>query len=281
MPQIWAFDSEWAPDLTAGRRVYRLPPEVPDDEVLRVMWREGGATEENPQPFLKTILCRVVSIAAVVRTVSATKGVKLSLWSVPALGEPRVGEPRVAPEGVPEADILQAFLGHFERRAKDGDAPVLVGYNSRNADIHILLQRAFVNGLQLPSFFRESTAKPWNQNGIDLMDFLGGHGKGYSASLDEVANLCGIPGKLDTTGDDVARLYYGGRARAVVEYNMFDALTTYLVWLRAEFVSGRFTAQQYADEQCRLRELIEHEAKQPHGAYLQTYLDAWSVPARF
>ena len=85
----------------------------------------------------------------------------------------------------------------------------------------------------------------------------------------------------DTTGDDVARLYYGGRARAVVEYNMFDALTTYLVWLRAEYVSGRFTAQQYADEQCRLRELIEHEAKQPQGAYLQTYLDAWTVPARF
>ena len=96
-----------------------------------------------------------------------------------------------------------------------------------------------------------------------------------------MANLCGIPGKLDTTGDDVARLYYGGRARAVVEYNMFDALTTYLVWLRAEYVSGRFTAQQYADEQCRLRELIEHEAKQPQGAYLQTYLDAWTVPARF
>ena len=285
--QTWAFDSEWAPDLTAGRRVYRLPPEVPDDEVLRVMWREGGATEENPQPFLKTILCRVVSIAAVVRTVSATKGVKLSLWSVPALGEPLVGEPRGAPEGVPEADILQAFLGHFERRAeeaakeKGGEAPVLVGYNSRNADIHILLQRAFVNGLQLPSFFRESTAKPWNQNGIDLMDFLGGHGKGYSASLDEVANLCGIPGKLDTTGDDVARLYYGGRARAVVEYNMFDALTTYLVWLRVEYVSGRFTAQQYADEQCLLRELLEHEAELPHGAYLKTYLDAWSVSARF
>ena len=270
--QIWAFDCEWAPDLTAGRRVYRLPPDLPDDEVLRVMWREGGATEENPQPFLKTILCRLVSIAAVVRTATPTQGVSLKLWSVPALGEPLVGEPRVTPEGVPEADILRAFLCHYEKRE-----PVLVGYNSRNADIHILLQRAFVDGLQLPGFFKESTAKPWNQASIDLMDFLGGHGKGYSASLDEVANLCGIPGKLDTTGLDVARLFYGGRSRDVVEYNMFDALTTYLVWLRMEFFSGRFTAAQYADEQERVRELLAVESAKPHGAYLNTFISAWNA----
>ena len=54
--QTWAFDCEWAPDLTAGRRLYHLGTDVPDDEVLRVMWEQGGATEENPQPFLKTVL---------------------------------------------------------------------------------------------------------------------------------------------------------------------------------------------------------------------------------
>ncbi len=270
MQQIWAFDCEWAPDVRAGRRVYRLPPDLPDDEVLRVMWREGGASESNPQPFLKTILCRIVSIAAVVRTASPTQGVSLMLWSVPALGEPLVGEPRVSPAGVDEAELLRAFLAHYERRE-----PMLVGYNSRAADVHILLQRAFVNGLQLPGFFKESTAKPWNQTGVDLMDFLGGYGKHHSASLNEVATLCGIPGKLETTGQDVAGLYYGGKVREVVEYNMFDALTTYLVWLRAEFVAGRFTSAQYDDEQQHVRDLIAAEAQKPHGAYLNVYAEAW------
>ena len=274
MQQVWAFDCEWTPDPKAGRRVYRLSPEMPDGEVLRFMWREGGASESNPQPFLKTILCRIVSIAAVVRTVSPTKGVSLTLWSVPALGEPLLGEPRVTPEGVGEADILRAFLAHYERRE-----PVLVGYNSRAADVHILLQRAFVNGLQLPGFFKESTAKPWNQTGVDMMDFLGGYGKHHSASLNEVATLCGIPGKLDTTGQDVANLYYGGQARKVVEYNMFDALTTYLVWLRGEYVAGRFTSSQYGDEQQRVRDLIAVEAGKPHGAYLNVYRDAWNALA--
>ncbi len=272
MEAVWAFDCEWAPDLTAGRRVYDLPPDLPDDEVLRVMWENCADydREKNPRPFLKTILCRLVSIAAVVRHVTPTRGVKLALWSVPALGEPLVGEMPVDEPDIAEARILSAFLHHFERRE-----PVLVGYNSRNADLHILLQRAFINGLQLPGFVQEATAKPWNQRSVDLMDYFGGHGRGYSASLNEVARLCGIPGKLDTTGDDVARLYYGGGARKVVEYNMFDALTTYLVWLRHEFFAGRFTSAQYADEQALLRALVTAEAAKEHGGYLQTYLDAW------
>ena len=154
--QIWCYDCEWAPDLMAGRRLYHLPADVPDGEVLRVMWENaaGYDPEKNPQPFLKTILCRLVSIAAVVRTVSPTQGVSLALWTVPALGTPLVGEPRVDPAGVPEAEILRAFLVHYERRA-----PLLVGYNSRNADLHILFQRAFVNGLQLPEFFKERNNK--------------------------------------------------------------------------------------------------------------------------
>ena len=272
MDQVWAFDCEWAPDLEAGRRVFDLPPDLPVDEVLRVMWESSADydTEKNPQPFLKTILCRLVSIAAVVRSVTPTKGVQLSLWSVPALGEPLVGEVRVDAANIAEGELLKSFLGHFERRS-----PVLVGYNSRSADLHILLQRAFVNGLQLPGFFKESTAKPWNQTSIDLMDFLGGHGRGYSASLNEVARLCGIPGKLETTGHDVARLFYGGRLREVVEYNMFDALTTYLVWLRTEFFAGRFTPAQYLDEQALLRQLVMEESAKPHGEYLKQYLDAW------
>ena len=264
--QTWVFDCEWAPDLAAGRRLYHLGADVPDDEVLRVMWEQGGATEENPQPFLKTVLCRIVSIAVLVR-VETAGGVKLHLWTLPE---------RPEDASMTEASILARFLGKYGRAH-----PTLVGYNSRFADIHILAQRAIVNGLSLPWFAKQVCGKPWDMDAIDLMDVVGGLKKGTGCSLNEIANLCGIPGKLDTTGDDVARLYYGGKSRAVVEYNMFDALTTYLVWLRAEFVSGRFTAQQYADEQCRLRDLVEREAKQPQGAYLQTYLDAWSVSARF
>ena len=256
--QFWAFDCEWAPDMSAGRRIYGLPPDVPDEEVMRTMWRNSPDYDEvrNPQPFLKTILCRLVSIAAVVRDVKrGTDGkslgdVSLHLWSVPALGN--------------------VFLEAFCQRD-----PTLIGYNSRSADIHILLQRAYVNGLCLPSFFKEATEKPWNAKNIDLMEFLGGRGRGYGASLNEVAVLSGIPGKIDTHGDDVAGMFYGGRCRGIVEYNMFDALTTYLVWLRLERLRGAFTPEQYLLEQRRLVALVEEERAKPNGAYLNRYIEEW------
>ncbi len=259
--QVWAFDCEWAPDLVAGRRLYHLGADVPDDEVLRVMWEQGGATEENPQPFLKTVLCRIVSIAAVVR-VESKDGVKLHLWTLPE---------RPEDVSVTEADILSRFLGLFGKRH-----PTLVGYNSRFADIHILAQRAIVNGLSLPEFAKQVCGKPWDMDSVDLMDVVGGMRKGATCSLNEIANLCGIPGKLDTTGDDVAGLFYGGKRREIVEYNAFDALTTYLLWLRIEHFKGSFDAARYDEEQRRVRELLAEKSTEPDGAYLARYLAAWN-----
>ena len=261
--QVWAFDCEWAPDVAAGRRLHHLGADVPDDEVMRVMWENAADydREANPQPFLKTVLCRVVSIATVVRVEEDGKEPALFLWALPK---------DAADPAVSEADILSCYLGKF------GTAnPLLVGYNSKSADMHILAQRAIVNGLSLPGFARQMTCKPWEMNALDLMDIVGGRGKSYNCTLNEIANLCGIPGKLDTTGDDVAGMFYGGKLREIVRYNVFDALTTYLVWLRVELFKGTFTPAQYAEEQLRVRDLVVAEAAKPDGAYLNTYLAAW------
>ena len=108
---------------------------------------------------------------------------------------------------------------------------------------------------------------------------MGGLKKGTGCSLNEIANLCGIPGKLDTTGDDVARLFYGGKRREIVEYNAFDALSTYLLWLRMERFKGTFDTAQYAQEQQRVRDLLKAKSAQPGGAYLARYLAAWDALA--
>ena len=65
--EVWAFDLEWVPDVESGRRAYALPSAMDDETVLEEMWQRGGATDDDPHPYLKTVLCRVVSIAAVIR----------------------------------------------------------------------------------------------------------------------------------------------------------------------------------------------------------------------
>ncbi|HCZ48897.1 MAG TPA: hypothetical protein DCZ11_07815, partial [Gammaproteobacteria bacterium] len=81
--KVWAFDCEWVPDPAAGRALYGLPADLPDRDVLAHMWQQAGASEQDPMPFLKTIVCRVVSIAAVTRQRRRDGSVQLHLLALP------------------------------------------------------------------------------------------------------------------------------------------------------------------------------------------------------
>src|SRR3954470_2251055 len=81
--KVWAFDLEWIPDPTAGRLLHQLPERMSDREVMQIMWDEGGATPDNPMPFLRTVLCRIVSVATVVRKKKPNGEIKLDLFSLP------------------------------------------------------------------------------------------------------------------------------------------------------------------------------------------------------
>jgi len=82
--RVWAFDLEWAPDPLAGRLVHGLDDSLTEPaEIMRRMWDEGGASENDPTPFLKMVLCRVVSVAAVERKTGPDGGVSVTLVSLP------------------------------------------------------------------------------------------------------------------------------------------------------------------------------------------------------
>lgn len=265
--EVWAFDLEWVPDVASGRRAYRLGPEVPDIEVLREMWRHGGADEGNPRPYLKTVLCRIVSIAAVVRKHPEHGPVSLMLHSLPLPGT----------ETCTEADIIGRFMNAIGK-AK----PQLVGFNSHSADLPILLQRALAHRLTLPDFCSRPD-KPWEgvdyfakgyDYHVDLKEMFCGWGRA-TPSLHELATACRIPGKLDTAGRDVVDLWMEGDVRRIVQYNECDALTTFLVWLRAALLGGHLTVEQHDTEAALLESQLETRAAEPGHHHLREYLDEW------
>ena len=271
---VWAFDAEWVPDADTGRRVHALPGDWTDEAVVAEMYRRGGATEEDPRPYLKTVLCRLVSISAVARTAEEGGAVRLQLHSLPPATDPD------APEAA-EAEIVGRFLGGVGK-AK----PQMVGYNSGSADLRILLQRAVVHGVQAAAF-AERPDKPWE--GVDyfgggdwhtdLIEVLGGRGRGRP-SLHEMASACGIPGKFSGAGEDVQDLWQRGELGAIIAYNEFDALTTYLLWLRVAHFGGFFDGDQYQEEQVRLRDLLERESARPGRSHLGEYLEEWTRTRR-
>lgn len=271
--QIWFFDCEWVPDPKAGRLLYGLPDSLSDADSVAEMWKRGGATAENPQPFLKTNLCRVVSIAAVMRRAvpSAEGKVKLNLLWLP--------RDVSNPENCEERSVIGTFLG-----AVGKFKPQLVGFNSNASDLKILFQRALVSGVTAPEFCRRPD-KPWEgvdyfskESGysVDLMDILGGWSGRGAPSLNEIAVLSGIPGKMDVCGDDVASMWLGGKWQDIVRYNCYDALTTYLVWLRMAHLGGFVSDEDYEDEQMVLNDMLLEESEKPGMEFLTKYVDEWN-----
>lgn len=268
---VWAFDAEWVPDPDTGRRVYGLPADEDDGAIVDEMYRRGGATEEEPRPYLKTALCRLVSVSAVARTVDDEDGtVRLQLHSLPTTTDP--ASPQAA-----EAEIVRRFLDGVGR-AK----PQLVGFNSWSADFRILLQRAVILGVQAADFAHRPD-KPWEGVDyfgggdwhVDLIEVLAGRGRGRP-SLHEMAAACGIPGKFSGAGDSVQSMWLEGELARIVAYNEFDALTTYLLWLRLAHFGGFFDAAQYAEEQQRVHDLLEREGLLSGRAHLAEYAEEWS-----
>ena len=266
---VWVFDVEWVPDVVSGRLAYGLAEDMPDPEVLEVMWQQGGGTDEDPRPYLKTALCRVVSISAVIRRAARDGTVSLNLRSIPAMGEGVLAEPTV----------LDRFLS-----AVGKSKPQLVGFNSNSADLPILVQRGVAHGLRQAEFAHRPE-KPWEGRdyfarasgwSVDLKEVLGGWGKS-TPSLHEFAASCGLPGKLGVDGSGVVDLWLAGDIPAIVAYNECDAITTYLVWLRLAHFAGFLSADAYAAEQDQLRELLQASGAEAGRAHLLHYLGQWDA----
>jgi predicted PolB exonuclease-like 3'-5' exonuclease len=267
-PRVWAFDLEWVPDPLAGRLVHDLGEEPTTNEIMQAMWQAAGATDDDPTPFLKTVLCRVVSVAAVERKTLPDGGVALSLVSLP--------HDPTDPAQTAESAVVGRFLD-----ALGAKKPQLVGFNSLFSDIKILIQRGVLLGLTAADFCTRPD-KPWegidyfargSEWNVDLKEILGGYGL-VNPSLHEVAVQSGIPGKMEVDGNAVAQLWLGGELAKIVQYNEFDALTTYLVWLRTAHFAGHFSDRGYADEQQRVADLILAEIEGGR-LHLKMYLDEW------
>ena len=266
--KVWAFDVEWVPEPVAGRLLYKLPDDMPDREVIKEMWKEGGATDDDPMPFLKTAICRIVSLSMVTRHVEDGR-VNVELHSLPSIP---VKEPETE-----EKYIIDTFLGTLGKHK-----PQIVGYNSVSADLKILIQRGIAKGIEAGSFSKRPD-KPWegvdyfsdrSDNNVDLMRIISGWGKS-TPSLNEISVVSGIPGKMGIDGQEVAPMWLEGRLEEIVAYNEFDALTTYLLWLRVAHFAGLFNDGEYKKEQELVEELILRESEREERGHLGKFLKEW------
>ena len=191
------YDLEWVPDAAGSKRLFDLPEETTEIEAMQRLWEHSPQydAEKNPRPFLKYMFSRVVSIAFLSRKTIYREGEKVPEFSLNSL--PKLP---VESDDVDEAAIIDRFLYIVGDRR-----PQLVGYNSSESDLQVLIQRGIINEITAPKF-NERPGKPWegpdyfdSRNSdahLDLLTKFSNRG-GMSPRLDELAKLCGFPGKID------------------------------------------------------------------------------------
>lgn len=271
---VWFFDLEWVPDAVGAIRLFDLSPDTPELVAMERIWQEtpGYDAETNPRPFIKYIFSRVVSIAFLSRRVSYRDGerhIEFGLHSLPKLP---LAEPRSD-----EGQIISQFLHYVGVRN-----PQLVGFNSSESDLQVLIQRGMVNEVRAEAF-NERPTKPWEgrdyfdaRNSEAHLDLLKRFSRGpMMPRLNELARLCGYPGKIDVDGAQVVDLWLAGKLRAIVEYNQIDTLNTYLIWFRMVNFAGKLSEENYISEQDDFREFIETEAEKEENDHLRRFLEKW------
>jgi len=137
------------------------------------------------------------------------------------------------------------------------------------------------HGLSCPRWFNEGDrwnnydARYSNEYHLDLLEVLSDYGASARCSLDEVAASFNLPGKLETAGDDVRKLFECGQIEAIRNYCETDVCSTLLIYLRWMLFCGALDTSAYGRAMLGLRHYLEHESlERPHlGLFLEQWLE--------
>ena len=258
MTPTLVFDLETIPDADGLRKLNGWGADVPDQEVVeRALTARREAVGHD---FLPLHLHKVAVVGCVFRDDQG--------FRVKTLGQP----------DDPEAALLAGFFKTIERYT-----PKLVSWNGSGFDLPVLHYRSLIQGVPAPRYwdmgeedrdfkFNNYISRYHNRH-IDLMDVLAKYNGRANAPLDELAKLCGFPGKLGMDGSKVWEAWSTGRADEVRAYCETDVVNTWLVYCRFRFLRGELDRTAYETEIALVRDTLS-ASDAPHW---KEYMAAWDA----
>jgi predicted PolB exonuclease-like 3'-5' exonuclease len=261
MAPILTFDIETVPDVAGIRRLNGFGADASDADVAQFAFQ--ARRSRTGSDFLQHHLQRVVSIGCSLRS-----GDTFRVWS---LGTPQDGE----------AELIRRFYEGVERYT-----PQIVSWNGGGFDLPVLHYRAMIHGIAAPRYwdmgddnrdFRfNNYIGRYHTRHLDLMDLLAMYqARGY-APLDELAQLCGLPGKLGMDGSQVWQAFQDGKIDDIRNYCETDVVNTYLLFLRFQHMRGHLDEVAMKHETGLVRATLD-KAPEPHWKEFVAAWDAASV----
>ena len=265
MTPVLVFDIETIPDVAGLRRLHGHAATLSDAEIADLAF--AARREKTGSDFMPHYLQRIAAISCVMRR-NQRDGTPV--FHVGSLGRPEDDE----------ATLIQKFFELIEKYT-----PQLVSWNGGGFDLPVLHYRAMVHGVTAPRYWEmgdggdvDSRDFKWNNyisryhlRHLDLMDLLAMYQPRASAPLDELARLCGFPGKLGMDGSKVWEAYQQGELPAIRAYCETDVVNTYLVYCRFQLMRGGFTQAEFLKEVAFVQETLAAEAGEHWGEYLDGF----------
>ncbi|MVW79970.1 3'-5' exonuclease [Bordetella sp. 02P26C-1] len=258
MTPTLVFDLETLPDVDGLRKLNGWGADVPDVEVAERAFQ--ARREAVGHDFLPLHLQRIAVIGCVFRD---EKG-----FRVKTLGQP----------GDSEATLIHQFF-----KIIDHYTPRLVSWNGSGFDLPVLHYRSLIHGVAAPRYWDlgdedrdfkyNNYISRYHNRHIDLMDLLAKYNGRANAPLDELAKLCGFPGKLGMDGSQVWPAWQQGRADEIRAYCETDVVNTWLVYCRFRLLRGELDAVSYQAEVDLVRETLSAS----DAAHWREYMTAWDA----
>jgi predicted PolB exonuclease-like 3'-5' exonuclease len=260
MTPTLVFDIETIPDAKGLRSLLAAPTDVlnaaTDDEIVSIALHQRR--QKNGTDFLPLHLHKICAISCALR-----EGNTFKLWT---LGD----------EASSEAEIIQRFYDGVEKYT-----PQIVSWNGGGFDLPVLHYRGLIHGVNASRYWdlgEDDKEFKWNNyisryhmRHTDLMDVMAMYNARANAPLDEIAKLCGYPGKLGMDGSKVWDAYKSGKLNEIRNYCETDVANTHLVFLRYQLMRGHLTQEAYSYEIALVRETLQSYS----GQHWQEFLGEW------
>lgn len=149
-------------------------------------------------------------------------------------------------EGASDPEDERALLEDFSTFV-GRDRPALVTYNGRTFDMPVLALRSLHWAIPMRWYYRDPEVRHryTDRGHIDLCDWLTDHGAARSSSLDAMARLIGLPGKVGIDGSQIEGMFRAGLLPRIQEYCLSDVAQTALLFLRFRLLQGALDRVRY------------------------------------
>lgn len=260
MTPTLVFDIETIPDTDGLKGLLDAPSgaldNASDEDIANIALHQRR--QKNGTDFLPLHQHKICAISCALRERDSFR-----VWT---LGE----------KDATEKEIIQRFFDGIEKYT-----PQIISWNGGGFDLPVLHYRAMINGVQAPRYWdmgEDDKDFKWNNyisryhtRHLDLMDLLAMYQPRANAPLDEMAKLCGFPGKLGMDGSQVWDAFKAGKIEEIRNYCETDVANTHLVYLRFQLMRGHLSQAAYEAEIKLVRDTLQSYS----GKHWQEFLAEW------